>query len=167
MIRKATINDMKEIMGIIKETVKEMKDYNNTQWDANYPAEEDFINDIEKEELYVYERENQIAGFICINKIEAKEYNDLSWTLDEEAMIVHRMAVKSSQRKLGIGSSLMKFADDLALENNMKYLKTDTYSINTKMNSLFKKCGYKFIGEVKFIGKEKTFYCYEKLINIK
>ena len=52
-------------------------------------------------------------------------------------------------------------------DNNIKgfiYIKTDTYSLNTKMNSLFKKLGYKFIGEVKFLSKEKEFYCYEKIL---
>lgn len=33
------------------------------------------------------------------------------------------------------------------------------------MNSLFKKCGYKFVGEMSFLGKEFPFYCYDKLLN--
>ena len=32
----------------------------------------------------------------------------------------------------------MNFADELALKNNIRYLKTDTYSINTKMNRYLK-----------------------------
>jgi len=58
----------------------------------------------------------------------------------------------------------MNFADDLAIKNSIKYLKTDTYSINTKMDALFKKCGYKFIGEMIYLGKEKPFNCYEKIL---
>ena len=41
----------------------------------------------------------------------------------------------------------------------------DTYSLNKKMNSLFKKCGYEFVGEMSFLGKEFAFYCYEKILN--
>lgn len=33
------------------------------------------------------------------------------------------------------------------------------------MNALFKKCGYDLAGEMSFLGKEKTFYCYEKVLN--
>ena len=62
-------------------------------------------------------------------------------------------------------SKLMKFTDEVALKNNLKYIKTDTYSINQNMNSLFVKCGYNLVGEIRFLGKEKTFYCYEKVIN--
>lgn len=37
MIRKATMEDIKDIMEIIRKTIIEMRTYNNTQWDENYP----------------------------------------------------------------------------------------------------------------------------------
>ncbi|AKN33710.1 acetyltransferase [Clostridium carboxidivorans P7] len=163
-MRKAVIEDTKEIMQIIKETIAEMRTYNNTQWDENYPQEKDFMKDIQRGDLYVAEREGKLVGFVCINKVEPVEYTGLNWSLKEDCMVVHRMAVNPNYRRSGIGTELMKFADELALANNIRYLKTDTYSINTKMNALFKKCGYHLIGEMSFLGKEKPFYCYEKNI---
>jgi len=165
MIRKATLEDIKDIMEIIKQTIVEMNSYNNDQWDEYYPQEKDFMNDTEKEELFVIEREGKIAGFVCINKVEPVEYNDLNWTLNETAMVVHRMSVYPAYRRNGIGTELMKFTDEVALKNNLRYIKTDTYSINLKMNALFVKCGYKLVGEMSFLGKEKAFYCYEKVLN--
>ena len=164
-MRKAVMKDIKDIMQIIKETIEEMRTYNNTQWDENYPQEKDFINDIQRGDLYVAEKEEKLVGFVCINKVELVEYDGLNWSLKEECMVVHRMAVNPIYRRMGIGTELMKFADELALVNNTRYLKTDTYSINTKMNSLFKKCGYDLVGEMSFLGKEKPFYCYEKVLN--
>ncbi len=79
-------------------------------------------------------------------------------------MVIHRMAVNANYRQQGVATKLMNFAEELALENNVVYLKTDTYSINTKMNSLFKKCGFNLVGEMSFLGKEKPFYCYDKLL---
>ena len=58
----------------------------------------------------------------------------------------------------------MKFTDEVALKNNLRYIKTDTYSINPNMNALFVRCGYKLVGEMSFLGKEKPFYCYEKVL---
>lgn len=164
MIRKANINDLDSIMGIIKSTVEEMKDYNNTQWDENYPSDKDFVSDIEKQDLYVEEVDGKIAGFICINYDEPKEYIDLNWSSNEKAMVVHRMAVNPHFRKMGIASKLVDFAEELAKENNVLYLKSDTYSINSKMNSLLIKCGFIKIGEMSFLGKEKSFYCYDKIL---
>ncbi|MCD2345550.1 GNAT family N-acetyltransferase [Clostridium guangxiense] len=164
-MRKAVMEDIKEIMQIIKETITEMQNYNNTQWDENYPREKDFINDIQKGDLYVAEREGKLVAFVCINKVEPVEYTGLNWSLNEVCMVIHRMAVNPNYRRSGIGTELMKFADKLALQNNIRYLKTDTYSINTKMNALFKKCSYNLVGEMSFLGKEKSFYCYEKVLN--
>ena len=166
MIRKANKEDIKEIMGIIKDTVKEMKLYNNTQWDENYPNESDFINDINRQELYVDERDEELVGLICLNKVEAPEYKSLEWEINEDALVIHRVAVKSSKRNLGIGSNLMKFAEKISVEQGLRHIKTDTYLLNEKMDYLFKKHGYKTIGQVRFEDKEKPFNCYEKLINI-
>ncbi len=47
-------------------------------------------------------------------------------------MVIHRMAVNPNFRKTGIASKLVDFAEKLAVENNVSYLKSDTYSINSK-----------------------------------
>ena len=164
MIRKAKISDVGTIMTIINETVKEMKSYGNNQWDENYPNSETFINDIKNDSLYVYEEDNNIKGFICIDCNQAAEYENLNWSLNEKCMVAHRIAVNTKFRNSGIATKLMSFCEELALKEGIIYIKTDTYSLNTKMNSLFKKLGYKFIGEVKFLTKEKAFYCYEKIL---
>lgn len=164
-MRKAVKEDIEDIMKIIKETIEEMRTYNNTQWDENYPQEKDFMEDIKNGDLFVVEREGKLAGFVCINKEAPVEYAGLNWSSDKEAVIVHRMAVSLKYRKCGIGSELMKVADDFALRSNIKYLKIDTYSINKKMNALIKKFNYNFVGEINFFGREKSFYCYEKILN--
>lgn len=164
MIRKASLNDINNIMDIIKSTVQEMKTYKNTQWDENYPQAKDFIEDIENEDLYVETEDEELKGLICINYIEPEEYEDLKWKSNDKTMVIHRMAVNPKFREQGVATKLMKFAEQLALDNNVFYLKTDTYSINTKMNSLFKKFDFNFVGEMSFLGKEKPFYCYDKLL---
>jgi GNAT superfamily N-acetyltransferase len=166
MIRKANIKDLDQIMNIISDTVKEMKTYNNTQWDENYPQAKDFENDIKNEDLYVDELDGQVVGLICVNYIEPDEYLDINWAFDKKAMIIHRMAVNSNFRNQKIGTRLMKFAEELAKNNGVVYLKTDTYSLNIKMNSLFKKFGYKLAGQMEFLGKEEPFNCYDKFLDL-
>jgi len=161
MIRKAVLEDIDQIMDILDKTKSEMHIYNNFQWDENYPTKEDFINDIKKENLYCIEIEKSIAGFVCANTTEPSEYNGLNWSSTKMAMVIHRMSVNPEYRQRGIGTKLMKFVESVAIKDNIEYLKTDTYSLNVKMNNLFKKCGYNFIGEMNFLGKEKPFYCYD------
>ena len=163
-MRKAKISDLNNIMQIIDLTVADMKLENNTQQDETYPRENDFLGDIEKGTLYVEEADGELKGFICIDFNQTKEYDDINWSSDKDAMVIHRMAVNPACRRQGIGQKLIKFADELATENKVNYIKTDTYSINTKMDALFRKCGLIKVGEMYFLGKEKPFYCYDKLI---
>lgn len=165
MLRKAVAVDLKDIMDIIEQTIKEMRTYGNTQWNESYPQERDFMKDVQNGNLFVLEMDKQIAGFVCINQEEPEEYDSLNWELSDKPMVVHRMAVNPKFRRNGIGTVLMKFTDEFAIKNNIRYLKIDTYSINTKMNALIKKCQFKFVGEINFLGREKPFYCYEKILN--
>ena len=125
MIRKAKISDVGTIMTIINETVKEMKSYGNNQWDENYPNSETFINDIKNDSLYVYEEDNNIKGFICIDCNQAAEYENLNWSLNEKCMVAHRIAVNTKFRNSGIATKLMSFCEELALKEGIIYIKTE------------------------------------------
>lgn len=166
MIRTATMEDLSRIMEIVQGVIVEMHGYNNFQWDENYPQVKDFAGDIEKGDLFIAIREEQIVGFICINKTQPSEYDGLKWALSEEALVVHRMGVSPDYRKAGVGFELVMYAEELANIKKVKYLKTDTYSLNTNAQRLFLKLGYLFVGEMNFLGKEKSFYCYDKALQI-
>lgn len=164
MIRKATLNDVEKICQIIGEVIVEMKEYNNDQWDESYPNRKSFEKDIEAQELYVLcdDKNSEIQGVICINSIEAKEYRDIEWENKGEALVIHRMAVNPNFRRMGIGTQLIEFAENKAKERAILSIKTDTYSLNIKMRNLFEKNSFLNRGSIKFLGKEKDFYCYEK-----
>ncbi|AFM41151.1 acetyltransferase [Desulfosporosinus acidiphilus SJ4] len=164
MLRRAIINDIPQIMAIIRETILEMHSYQNYQWDENYPQQSDFEVDIRAGNLFVKEREGNLAAFICVNRVEPEEYSTLQWSSPQEGMVIHRMSVHPNYRRCGLASELMQFAETLAQSLNFSYLKTDTNSKNEKMKSLFQKCGYRFVGEINFMGKEAPFYCYDKII---
>lgn len=164
MIREATLSDISSIMEIIRETIKELHSYGNYQWDDSYPTKKDFLEDINQGDLYVVEKDGNVAGFVCINRIEPVEYQGVNWCSNQEALVIHRMAVNRKYRKEGIGQKLVKHAEKLGAERGIKYLKTDTYSMNNKAQGLFKKCGYNYVGNIQFRNLNKDFYCYEKSI---
>ncbi len=161
-MRKAILQDINDIMKIITLVVREMRFYHNPQWDEFYPQEKDFLADIREGDLYISERDGRLVGFVCVNKIEPVEYVGLDWSSSRDVLVIHRMAVDPAYRRKGVASELMNFAEELALKNNIAYLKTDTNSINENMKALFLKCGYNYIGEISFLGKETPFYCYDK-----
>jgi GNAT superfamily N-acetyltransferase len=164
MIQPATLEHLASIMEIIQLTIAEMRSYNNTQWDNTYPTAKDFIEDIQNGDLFVdiSDADAQLRGLICVNTLEPDEYAGLPWSTAGVAYVVHRMAVHPAYRRQGVGGGLLEFAQALAARNQIYYLKTDTYSINTKMNALFQKFGFSFVSEMAYRDKELPFYCYEK-----
>ncbi len=166
MIRKANLNDVDAIMDIIKQIIVEMKESNNTQWDENYPKAENFEKDIEEGCLYVDEFEDDLIGFICVNDFEPEEYKNIDWISDEKALILHRMGVNPKYRRKGKAKNLIKYAENLAMDNDIMYLKTDTNSMNIKMYNLFKTCGFRFAGQMEFMGKPDVFYCYDLKLDV-
>ncbi|MZQ76360.1 MAG: GNAT family N-acetyltransferase [Peptoclostridium sp.] len=164
MFMKADFSDINQIMEIVRLTVPEMNAYGNYQWTDSYPQASDFTRDIENGDLYVYKNGDHMLGFICINSVEAPEYSKLKWASDEKSIVVHRLAVNPEFRKQGIATRLLDFAETFALERRLNHIKTDTNSLNVKMDSLFKKRGYNVTGEVHFPGTEAPFVCYEKLL---
>lgn len=164
MIRKAELSDLESIMAIVEKVKREMEIEGRAQWNENYPQTKDFTFDIESENLYIHEINGQLSGFVCVNDIEPVEYKEVPWSVNDKALVIHRMAVDSNFRKQGIGFLLMRFAEELAQDAGVSYLKSDTYSLNPQMNALFRKLDYHFTGEIFFLGREKPFYCYEKVL---
>lgn len=164
MIRKAQMNDLEGIMAIVAGVKEEMRAEGRAQWGDSYPLSGDFAADIAAQTLYIHETAGRIGGFVCVNAIEPEEYRDVLWSRNEKALVIHRMAVDGHFRKQGIGLQLMKHAEERALLAGIGYLKSDTYSLNPQMNALFKKLNYRFQGEIHFPGREKAFYCYEKVL---
>lgn len=163
MIRRARMNDLDDIMIIIKSIKEEMITSNNCGWTGNFPSLNDFLDDIRFKNLYVYEgKENEVSGLICINFIEPSIYRDLSWSLDERAIILHRLAIDRNSRNQGMATALMKFAEKMAIDNNIYYIRTDTYSKNTITNALLEKLEYRFVGKTSLGDISNSHYCYDK-----
>lgn len=163
MIRKAVSSDLDQIMKIVRNTIIEMHSYGNFQWNDDYPKKEDFIRDISEGTLFIYDKNGIIGGFICINRDEPDEYKNANWSTIEKAFVIHRLAVNTDFRSEGIGVKLVTHADIICRENNLSYIRTDTNSLNIKAQRLLKKCGYTFTGEINLLGKENSFYCYDKI----
>lgn len=164
MIRHAELCDLESISTIVKAVCQEMRITGNDQWGKDYPQAIDFMIDIEKKELYVSEIDNRITGFICINYHEPEEYQNVKWAVNEKPMVIHRMAIHTECRNQGIGTMLMEFAEELAKSRGVSNLRSDTYSLNPKMNALFRKLNYQFAGQIHFVRRANPFNCYEKML---
>ena len=163
MIQLSGVQDVDGILSIVNKTIKLMELEDNPQWSTDYPARLDFINDIASGSLYCCKKADSLVGFICVNEDGAPEYEELVWS-EGKYNVIHRMAVDPRFRRDGIGSGLINFAEELSRKNGCEFLRTDTFSENRAMNSLFVKRGFIKTGEVFFENISRPFYCYEKKV---
>ncbi len=79
MIRKANLNDLREIKKLTEACAKALQQQNIFQWNEHYPSLEKLQNDIEKQELYVFEEENIIIAIIVLTPNMDEVYRNIKW----------------------------------------------------------------------------------------
>lgn len=165
-IRKALVDDLVAIMKILRVVVPKMIEARNFQWDNSYPNESVFLNDISFGRLWVSIIDSKVVGFAAITTDQEPEYAEVGWDINEVAIVTHRLAVDPAFKGYGVGVSLLKKAEDVAIENGIKILRIDTNVANEATKKLFPKCGYTYCGEIGLSFRPGLrFYCYEKILN--
>ncbi|HTH83118.1 MAG TPA: GNAT family N-acetyltransferase [Mucilaginibacter sp.] len=162
-IRLAALPDIPQILQFIADIIPAMHAEGNFQWDDTYPNTGIFENDIALNQLWVAEADGDIAGVAAFLIEQEPEYAQANWDVNEEAVVIHRLAVSIHHRGKRVAAKLMEQAEQVAISKNIQVLRVDTNATNTPAQQLFPKLGYTFAGE---IGLEfrpgQRFYCYEK-----
>lgn len=164
MIRRGQKKDIATILEMVSDTIEIMKEEHNDQWDEVYPTEVVFEKDVQNGSLYVLEEEGRVVGSITVDQNEPVEYERILWEKKGPAYTFHRLVVNPHERGKGVAQKLIAYAEEVAIHNQVPYMKIDTYSLNKKAQNLFGKSGYKKAGEMEFQGKTHPFYCYEKIL---
>lgn len=162
-IEKGKIEDINEIVKIIKDTVSDMHEQKIYQWDHTYPSKEIITEDIHEENLYVYRDENIIKGFVVLNEYEDKEYEELDWKYNKgKHLVIHRLCVNPKYKGKGIATKLIEYADIYGRDNNYSAIRLDTFIDNKPARRLYEKKGYSVVGALEF--RMGVFYCFEKAL---
>lgn len=161
-VRRASLDDLETVTAVVRETVEEMAAYGNDQWDASYPDEDRFRQDVANGALLLAEEDGGVAGFITVDREEPKGYEGLPWSDAEQCLVIHRFAVARRSRGRGVASFLEEAVRRMAVEEGVHLIKVDTHSTNLVMQTFLEKKGYRKVGEMQFLGKSRPFFCFEK-----
>ena len=141
-IRKATTNDLADILDVYSAARKYMRTHGNQiQWHNKYPQESVILSDIANDNLYVTEDDEGICGVFAFIFGEDPTYKDIDgkWLNDLPYAAIHRVA--SNGRSKGVFYSAFDYCSALSPQ-----LRIDTHASNITMqnavsNRGFVRCG--------------------------
>ncbi|WP_037318158.1 GNAT family N-acetyltransferase [Salegentibacter sp. Hel_I_6] len=166
MIRKANQNDLREIKKLTEACAKSLQQQNIFQWNENYPSLEKLQNDIQKQELYVFEEENMIISIIVLTSKMDEVYRTINWLgKTDNNLYVHRLATHPEFWGKGYARKMMDYAEEFAIKQNFNSIRLDTFSQNKRNQKFYEAREYTKLGDVYFPHKnDQPFHCYEKLL---
>lgn len=165
-IRIANIEDLNTIKHLTEACAVAMQNIGIYQWNEHYPSREKLAADIDKNELYVLEKDSVINGIIVLTPHMDDEYLPIEWlTQNAKNLYIHRLAIHPSKWGTGMGQQLMDFAENYARENNYDSVRLDTFSQNKRNHRFYESRGYIRLGDI-FFPKQSThpFHCYELVL---
>lgn len=160
MIRLATYDDLEAIMSIYAIAKKYMKDNgNHQQWAGEYPNVKILKSDIDKKELFVFEKDHVVhAVFAFIIGIDDTylTIKEGSWLNNEVYGTIHRIA--SDGKMKGIFHKTLDYC-----KSQIDNIRIDTHQDNHTMQHLIIKNGFKACGIIyTHDGSERLAYQYKK-----
>ncbi|MBU5310982.1 GNAT family N-acetyltransferase [Tissierella carlieri] len=145
MIRRAYPQDLPSILRVYEIARKFMADNgNSSQWGADYPSEEMLKDDIEKQQLYVYVKQDLIHGVFAFIPGKDSSYENIengSWRSDSPYSTIHRIASDGIER--GIFTKCINYCKEQS-----PHLRIDTHENNEVMKHLIQKNGFVKCGTV-------------------
>lgn len=161
--RAANINDLPQIMDLIKSAISQMENSGIMQWDELYPTSEDFVQDINAGHLYVGLINGNIAVVYALNQLYDEAYKYGNWKIPEKPfIIIHRLCVHPKYQHLGIAQKTMSYIETQVTQLKIAAIRLDVYSQNPYALKLYKKCGYTTIGTANW--RKGMFYLMEKYL---
>lgn len=170
MIRKTKIEDIPEIMNIIRDAQASMKLLGISQWQNGYPNENSFAKDIAEGISYVYEEEGKIvatAAIFCAPEPDYAKIYDGTWKTNEGYGVIHRVAVKKEAKRAGYAAKMIEYAAQMTREAGYGSLRMDTHEGNIPMRSFLKKQGFEECGIIYLSNEgcvENKRVAYEKVL---
>lgn len=146
-LRKANNEDINLIVQMYNDGSESLKNDGVNQWQGiDRPGREELIEILD--EVYVLD-DNGAVSTARIMEYD-NQYDNIyegKWLNETKNYYsVHRVATLKSKKRQGYAKKMMDEIEKLALLNNIKSIKIDTYKDNIKMHNFLLNNGYTFCG---------------------
>ena len=133
----------KEILFLLQDAAKWMESHGIKQWTPSQFNESDILHYFVEREVYLAMNEDEIIGMFTLQFSDPQYWGSRN---DDAYAYLHRLTVARPYRGTGLGSQMLHFAADLALERGLKGLRFDTVAHNVKLNGFYQSLGFHYMG---------------------
>lgn len=151
-IRKAAKNDLDQIMPIIDEAKKFLKEDGNPQWQSGYPNVDAISTDIEQDAAWVLIVDQKVAGYTAVTSDPDPNYHQIDgrWNNDLDPYVaIHRVAISNEYRGMHLASYLLSSLISLHYAEGVRNYRVDTFRRNEIVQHLVKDAGFIERGTIK------------------
>lgn len=146
--RKATKEDLPQVLELYKAVVENMLSCGILQWSDEYPNKEVLSSDIDRGELILGLNKKQIVSAFVMNCDADPDYYSADWQYpNAKWCVVHRLCVSPSFHRKGLATQVMEYVEQTAKEEGFEAIHLDTFSGNPKALNLYHKLGFVDVGE--------------------
>lgn len=163
MIREAIPGEVDELVELIRESIRAMRDAGIDQWDDVYPDQQTILSDIRSGTAFVAVDVRVIVGMIVLNEHQEPEYAEVNWQCRGRPAVVHRLMVAPHWQGRGLARTLMRHAEGRAAALGFDCIRLDAFCGNTRALRFYEREGYHRAGSVLF--RKGAFDCFEKAIS--
>ena len=167
VFKKAKIEELDQIMRIIRKAQEQFRKDGIDQWQDNYPNEEIIGADIERGESYILLKDGEVIGTVYLSFEEESDYDKIyegAWISQEPYAVIHRLAVDLERKGQGLASVIMEEAVKMSQERGFKSIKVDTHRENKAMQRLLLKNGFQNCGLI-YLKDGAERLAFEKIID--
>lgn len=138
-IRLANVNEVDDILKIVKQGQEYMRREGIPQWTNGYPGHSDILKDIENNGAYVLVDGNRIVGYSYITTRKDSNYDVIigKWLNDEGYAVMHRTCIDNAYKGQRLTDLFIQKAFEMS--DNVR---VDTHEKNKSMRKMLENHGF-------------------------
>ena len=151
-LQQASITDYASVLSFyddVMERTPEIERY--ARWQkGKHPTAEGIMEYIQEGSLYLYKEQDVIVGAMAVTMYQGADYHTIEWSrsvADDEAAVIHILAVSPEKQGSGIGSEMIREAIRLAKSQGMKAIRLDALATNTPAHKIYERLGFMYRGK--------------------
>ena len=134
------------------EVIKHTRDMNiHARWVYGQHPTDAMIRDyIDRQEMYLYMDEQNIAGMIAVTMYQGEDYHEILWNQnlkDDEVASLHILAVAPEYQGKGISKNMLEEIISLVKEKGKKALRLDVLASNAPAQRMYERLGFCYRGK--------------------